>query len=261
MEVAGAIVDKRETPMSAAGPARGGGEAERKFRQFLETSGVDLGENGLFRRALLHRSYASENGLDVDNERLEFLGDAVISLIVSERVYAGQEDAREGKLSKQRASIVSRNNLGRVGRAIGLGDWMRVGVGEERSGGRKRLSTVGSCLEAIIGALYLEHGLELAREFIEEFIMDEGGVSTAERRAWDSKSLLQEWTQREWKMAPDYRVIETTGPDHARHFRVDVFIGGKRLARGEGRRIKEAENAAAAEALRIIEENDGLDGS
>jgi ribonuclease-3 len=228
---------------------------KQRFHLFLKENDIsDADKDGFFHRALVHRSYASENNLEVDNERLEFLGDSVISLIVSERLYARQENAREGKLSKQRAAVVSRNNLGRVGRAIGLGEMMMVGVGEERTGGRNRLSTVGSCLESIVGAIYLERGLETAREFVEEFVMRETSIATVERRSWDSKSMLQEWTQREWKTAPDYRVIRVSGPDHARHYQVEVYVGEKKLAEGEGSRIKEAENDAAAEALRIVEE-------
>lgn len=208
--------------------------------------------SSLIHRALLHRSHASEKGLDVDNERLEFLGDAVVALTVSERLYERERRADEGRLSKRRSAIVSRENLGEVGRAMGIGELMLLGVGEEKTGGRERESVVGSCLEAIIGALYMERGLEDARAFVDDFIMASEIAAPGAGLGWDSKSLLQEATQRAWKVAPVYQMVESTGPDHDRHFVVEVSVLEKPLARGEGRRLKEAENAAAAEALRTM---------
>jgi ribonuclease III len=199
--------------------------------------------------ALTHRSYAYETGAARDNERIEFLGDAVLSAIVSEYLYAQHPAATEGELSKLRAQIVSRATLGERAVALGLGELILLGRGERETGGARRKSTLGSALEALIGLLYLRLGFAAAREFVHAHIL---ARLEAKELAEDYKSALQEWAQREYHLVPKYTRVAHTGPEHNKLFTVQVEVAGRVLAQAEGPRIKRAENEAARLAIQNL---------
>lgn len=232
------------------------GESSREARieLFCRAHGLEDLDRKRLDQALTHRSYAYEAGLEKDNERLEFLGDACIGLVTSEYLYREDRQANEGDLSKWRAQLVSRRVLGMRAAQMELGELLLLGRGERETGGATRLSTLGSALEAVAGAVYCELGFERMRTFVIEhlieFLWQEG--SSRELQA-DFKSRLQEWTQREAHEVPEYRRTGESGPDHCKKFMVEVSICGQLLATGEGSRVKSAENHAARQALAKLE--------
>jgi ribonuclease-3 len=204
-------------------------------------------------RALTHRSYLNENeDVQEDNERLEFLGDAVLDLVAAEMLYRRLPEMQEGRLTRLRAALVSTERLAALAQALGLGALIRMGKGEEASGGRTRPSMLSDAFEAVIGAYYLDSGLQAVREFIEpmfaplleQVIRDDADV--------DNKSLLQEWSQAERRQVPRYHVVAESGPDHERTFLVQVSLGDEVVGQGEGRSKRAAEQAAAADARRRL---------
>ncbi|MDW8326164.1 MAG: ribonuclease III [Anaerolineales bacterium] len=204
-------------------------------------------------RALIHRSYLNENDdAYEDNERLEFLGDAVLDLVAAEMLYRCLPEMQEGRLTRLRASLVSTERLAMLAQALGLGPLIRMGKGEEASGGRTRPSMLSDTFEAVIGAYYLDSGLQAVREFVEplfaplleQVIRDDADV--------DNKSLLQEWAQAERRQMPRYQVVAESGPDHERTFIVQVSLGDEVVGQGEGRSKRAAEQAAAADARRRL---------
>ncbi len=201
--------------------------------------------------ALTHRSYAFEHpGPDVvPNERLEFLGDAVLELISSDLLYRRFPDASEGELTDLRAALVRASTLAAFARALSLGPHLRLGKGEEATGGRDRELLLASAFEAVLGALYLDGGLDVTRRFLEPQLREEVGRAIAQKRIRDDKSRLQELAQARLGVTPTYRVIDQSGPSHARRFAVEVLLGDIVAARGEGRSKRLAEQAAAHEAL------------
>ena len=201
--------------------------------------------------ALTHRSYAFETGSTQDNERLEFLGDAVIAAVTAEYLFEIDPEASEGVMSKRRSRLVSRSVLGRRAIELGLGDIILLGRGERETGGARRRSTLGSALEAVTGIVYLRLGFESARRFIRTHILEPVAVQTvAEAAAWDYKTELQEWTQSRFREVPAYRRMGEEGPPHERMFHVQVEINGRAVAQGSGRRVKLAENEAAPRGAR-----------
>lgn len=202
--------------------------------------------------ALTHRSWGVEHGSAADNERLEFMGDAVISLATTEYLYETRPDEQEGELSKLRAAMVSRRILGELALKLGLGNLLRLGAGEEAGGGRERVSTLGSALEALCAALYLMYPWEELRGPLRAHLILPAMALAEQRLIADYKSLLQEWTQRNMQAVPAYEVLDATGPDHRREFTVEVSVAGEPWARGRGTRIKLAENDAARAALERI---------
>ncbi len=212
---------------------------------------VDPGDGGLLTRALTHRSWVHERSRSklTDNERLEFLGDAVVELAVSEYLYNAFPAAPEGDLARMRASVVKEGSLAACGRRLGLGDALRLGVGEAKSGGRTRDSLLADSYEAVIGAIYLDHGWEVARRVVLRSLAPEiESVATGES-SLDAKSALQELLQAESGVTPQYRLLEAIGPDHNKAFVSEVVYGGERIGRGEGRSKKASEQAAAQDAL------------
>ena len=207
----------------------------------------------LLEQALTHRSWAHEREEAVGHyERLEFLGDAVLGLIAAEELFLEHPDLPEGELSKRKAFLVSREVLARRGEELGLGEVLRLGVGEERSGGREKASLLADAVEAVLGAVYLDGGLEAARRTIGGLFA--GGVARPGGGPTDAKTRLQEAVQgRGWPL-PEYRLVDQHGPDHAKRFTVEVLLRGEPAGRGHGRSKKGAEQEAAAVALA------GLDG-
>jgi ribonuclease-3 len=206
----------------------------------------------LLLEALTHKSYGNEHKVASHNERLEFLGDAVLDLAVSQRLMERFPRASEGELSKLRALLVSEEALARVGRRVGLGELLLLGRGEELTGGREKSSVLADALEAVLGAVYLANGLPAAQAVVDA-TFEEAFREVEEKRAGeDFKSRLQEYGQLHHRQAPRYRVVSESGPDHDKRFEVEVAIGDTVRARGAGRSKKEAEQAAAQKTLALL---------
>ena len=209
-------------------------------------------DQALLIQALTHSSYANDMGGSAadGNERLEFLGDAVLDAIISDRLYEGLGQSDEGELTRRRARIVNEKSLGDAGLKAGIHLFVRLGKGEELSGGRQRISLVADAVEAIIGAVFKDGGWEAARGIVDHFLGQTLARVLAGEGEPDSKSDLQEILQREAGREPVYRTLKEEGPAHARHFTVGVYVGEVLLGLGEGSSKKEAEQQAAAVALR-----------
>ncbi len=205
--------------------------------------------------ALTHKSYANEHREEnrEDNERLEFLGDAVIDLAVSHRLMERFPKAREGELSRLRAGLVDEGGLAAVARTFGLGELLLMGRGEELSGGRDKSSLLANALEAVLGALYQAGGLALVFEVVDRLFVPRMGEASLSPGGRDAKTQLQELMQSQHKASPRYQVLSAQGPDHSKVFEVEVLMGSDSLGRGTGRSKKEAEQAAARDALEKIE--------
>ena len=219
----------------------------------LKALGVDL-DAELLTLALTHRSYAYENGGLPPNERLEFLGDAVLGLVVTDHLYRTHPELPEGQLAKLRASVVNMHALAGVARGLGeggLGAHLLLGKGEELTGGRDKASILADGMEAVIGAVYLRHGIDRARELVHRLF--DGLLAEAPRRGagLDWKTSLQELTASSGLGVPEYRVRES-GPDHRKEFTAIVVVGGMELGTGDGRTKKEAEQKAAEGAWRTL---------
>jgi ribonuclease-3 len=207
-------------------------------------SGVDP---DLVERAVTHRSYAYENGGLPTNERLEFLGDSVLGLIVTEELFRRHPDLPEGQLAKLRAAVVNSRALAEVGRDLGLGRFLRLGRGEEGSGGRDKSSILADAVEALIGAFYLDRGTEATRQLVLRLFAELLDGSARLGAGLDWKTSLQELSAGDSLGVPEYHVTET-GPDHAKVFHATALVGGRPVGTGEGRSKKEAEQRAAERA-------------
>lgn len=214
----------------------------------LETViGYTFKDPSLLETALTHTSYANEaKGHVKHNERLEFLGDSVLSIVVADYLFHHWTDRPEGELTKARASLVCESALFQFAREIDLGRYLRLGRGEERGGGRTRPSVVSDAFEALIAALYLDGGIEVARAFILPFIT-EGKTAEA-----DYKTQLQEVIQQNPEERLRYELEGETGPDHDKHFKMAVYLNSNLIGRGEGHSKKAAEQAAARQALKLM---------
>jgi ribonuclease-3 len=218
--------------------------------------GIGFRDGRLREVALTHRSFAFENGLDVTNERLEFLGDSVLGLVVTDMAFEAFPTMPEGELAKLRAAVVNAQALAEVARSLSLGDLVRLGKGEEQSGGRDKASILADALEAVFGAVYLDLGLDEARRLIERLfrpLMDAYSRGEGER---DHKTILQELSSRELRTMPEYR-LEERGPDHEKEFTAIVLLDGEAMGTGVGKSKKEAEQRAARQALDRISDRIG----
>ena len=199
--------------------------------------GIHFNDPSLLRQALIHGSFSNENpGLaPIPNERLEFLGDAVLGMVVAARLYLDFPQFSEGKMTRLRAVLVRGDSLARVARGIGLGDFLYLGRGEAATGGRDKPANLAGALEAVIGAVYLDQGLETATDFIHRLFNTELAEAVTRRTDANYKSELQELLQARQQQRPTYHLIEATGPDHDRIFTVEVRLGDTVLGRGSGR--------------------------
>jgi len=206
----------------------------------------------LLRRALTHPSYVNEHPEDEvgDNQRLEFLGDAVLDFVTGAWVYRRYPSFAEGRMTRLRAALVRTETLAQLARQIGIGERLRVGHGEDEAGGRERAANLCDAFEAVVGALYLDGGLAAVEPFVEPLIEPVAGAILAAETDRDAKSLLQEWSQATLKVTPRYRIVAEEGPDHAKTFVAEVLLGGDEQAagRGTGHSKQAAEQAAAQEA-------------
>lgn len=219
----------------------------------LEALGVEL-KPDLLTLALTHRSYAYESGGLTPNERLEFLGDAVLGLVITDHLYTAHPELPEGQLAKLRASVVNMHALAGVARGLGeggLGAHVLLGKGEELTGGRDKASILADTLEAMIGAVYREHGIDVARDLVHRLFSSLLSEAPLLGAGLDWKTSLQELTAASSLGVPEYQV-EDTGPDHQKVFDATVFVGGRELGRGDGGTKKEAEQKAAETAWRVL---------
>ncbi|MFU8774122.1 MAG: ribonuclease III, partial [Anaerolineales bacterium] len=201
-------------------------------------------------RALTHRSYLNEHPETLeDNERLEFLGDAVLDFLVGAWLYNRYPEMPEGYLTRLRSAIVRTEQLARFAQEMGLGEYMRLGRGEREGGGREKPALLCATFEAIIGALYLDQGIDRVQEFIAPMLESAAQRILSDQKDKDPKSLLQEWAQSQGHGTPFYRVVSARGPDHEKIFEVEVLINGEKFGQGLGRSKQVATKAAARAAL------------
>ena len=241
-----------------------GGEVLKSRRLLEETQFVledkikyRFKEGALLSQALTHSSYANEKRLNKEknNERLEFLGDAVLELVISEYVFQEYKELPEGDLTKLRASIVCEPTLSACARDLNLGEYLLLGKGEDGSGGRERNSILSDALEAMIGAIYLDGGFTNAKEFIYTFILSQ--VKNKEL-FFDSKTILQEIVQINNNQKIRYKLISEEGPDHNKTFTIAVFIGNDEIGCGVGRTKKAAEQEAAYQAIQKLQKKNDV---
>lgn len=216
---------------------------------------LDFSDKQLALAAITHKSYCNEHKDEpcVDNERLEFLGDAVVNLAIAHRLMERFPRAAEGELTKLRALIVNEEGLARVARRLGLGELLLLGRGEELTGGRDKPSVLADALEAVAGAIFLGQGMPATMAFVDRFFGEALAGAAEGRQGQDYKSILHEDAQGRLGAAPRYRVVSETGPDHEKVFEVEVSIGAGTYARSTGRSKKEAEQAAARETLAMLQ--------
>jgi ribonuclease-3 len=216
-----------------------------------QTLDIIFNNISLLEQALAHSSYVNENPdfAPASNERLEFLGDAVLGLVVAERLYQLFPQFTEGQMTRLRAALVRRETLARMAQTIGLGDHLYLGKGEEASGGRQKPLNLAGAIEAVIGAIFLDQGLAQARDFTLRLLETDLSEAVARGDSVDYKSELQELTQAREQQTPTYHVIESTGPEHDKRFTVEVRVGDTLLGWGSGKSKKAAESEAARAAL------------
>ena len=222
-----------------------------------QTLSVSFNDTSILEQALVHSSYINENPgfTPTSNERLEFLGDAVLGLIVAEKLYQDFPHLTEGEMTKFRAALVRRDTLARMARAIRLGEHLYLGKGEEASGGRHKPANLAATLEAVIAAIFLDQGSTTTRDFILSLFNAELEKVISQSAGIDYKSELQELIQAREQQAPTYHIVEAVGPDHDKRFTVEVRVGDTVLGRGSGKSKKAAETEAARSSLEKLSTN------
>jgi ribonuclease-3 len=204
-------------------------------------------------RALTHRSYVNEHAeVHEDNERLEFLGDAVLDFVAGAFLYHRFPEQREGGLTRLRAALVNTEQLAAFATGLDLGGLLRLGKGEAESGGRQRQTLLADAFEAVMGAYYLDSGLDAVRAFVEPLFAEAADQILVSERDVDSKSLFQEWAQAELGQTPRYSTQAVSGPDHSREYTIDVLVGGESYGTGRGPSKQAATQAAARAALKKV---------
>lgn len=232
---------------------------EDELRELEERLQIDITDYDLLQRALTHRSYLNESqeeGL-ADNERLEFLGDAVLDFVVGAYLYERFPEMDEGELTALRAALVRTRTLASFARQLELGRNLRLGYGEAGSGGRERIPTLCAAFEAVVGAIYLDQGLDAVTELMAR-LMEPALQEILEKSLHkDAKSEFQVWAQGEWNITPNYRVVAQAGPDHAMTFTVEVRLQEEVWGQGQGRSKQAAAQAAAADAMARVAQRTG----
>ena len=223
----------------------------KDFNTFQKTIGVEFNDLELLRQAFTHRSYLNEHRGEVQghNERLEFLGDAVLELISTHFLYDKYPQKPEGELTAYRASLVNAVTCAEIAHEIGMNDFLLLSRGEAKDTGRARNILLANAFEALVGAIYLDQGYDAAKEFITKHLFPKIDAIVREKLWQDAKSVLQEKAQESEGVTPSYAVIRETGPDHDKHFIVGVYVKDTLVAEGDGKSKQEAEQSAAREAL------------
>ncbi len=221
------------------------------FTEFEKKAGLSFTNKELLKQAFVHRSYINENkssGLS-HNERLEFLGDAVLELVITDFLYKKYTDKPEGELTAYRSALVNADTCASIATKIGMGDYLLLSKGESKDVGRARQYILANALEALIGAIYIDQGLAMARDFIEKNFMPMIDSIISARSFIDAKSLFQEKAQEFDGITPSYKTMKESGPDHEKKFTVGVYVGKNLVAQGEGESKQDAEQEAARSAL------------
>lgn len=220
------------------------------FSKLLGQLNITLNDLTLLSRAFIHRSYLNEVKINTrSNETLEFLGDSVLSLIISSILYSQRPQDNEGDLTSLRAYIVKTKSLAQAAEDLHLGDYLKLSKGEDSGGGRQNPQLLANTYESMLGAIYLDRGLEITKQVVEKTLLPLFKEEIKVGPPKDSKSRLQEFVQEKEKQSPHYRTLKTYGPDHAKEFLVGVFIKGKEVGQGKGASKQEAEEKAAENAL------------
>jgi ribonuclease-3 len=232
-------------------------ERRKELQLFERHACIRFRELEFLNQAFTHRSFANElSETGENNERLEFLGDSVLGLVVAHYVYDSLPDQPEGELARIKSFVVSEASLSEIARGLRVDNYILIGKGEEYSGGRSKKAILADCLEAIIGAYYLDSGFPAAEKFVHSMLIPEITKVLENRHAKDYKTLLQEHVQKRMKTYPRYKVVQKTGPDHDRTFWIEVHVGEKSFGAGKGKNKKEAEQEAARlafEGMHVVE--------
>ena len=222
-------------------------------KKIKEKTGIELKNPELLKRSLTHRSAKGKKLKHKDsNERLEFLGDAVLEYIVSDVLYTKFPSEDEGFLTKLRAALVCEKNLSKVGKKLGIGEFLKMGRGEEASGGREKGYILANTVEALIGATYIDQGIEATKSFVERTVLAELKDILERKLYLDAKTTLQEYVQAKEKITPKYQTLRSEGPEHKRTFTVTVTIRGKKFKGGKGKTKQEAQEIAARKTLKYL---------
>ncbi|MGH9734628.1 MAG: ribonuclease III [Candidatus Acidiferrales bacterium] len=230
---------------------------QKERDELEERLGYRFASEERLERALTHRSHRGVSG-DIDNERLEFLGDRVLGLVASERLFGAFPDWDSGKLSKGLARIVSEPSIHEAACALNLGVYLRIGPGEEKTGGREKKRLLADAYEAIVGAIYMDAGLGAASDFLDRTLVQPALANQLDSLdRGDFKSVLQEWLQQRSLAVAEYRLRGESGPEHQKTFEVELWHGGKLLASANGQSKKQAEQSAAMQALAELEGGNG----
>jgi len=231
--------------------------SHKKLKEFQKNIGYQFKQEMLLRQALTHSSYAHEKNLKerMDNERLEFLGDAVLEVVSSEFLYKNHPEMNEGQMTKLRASLVCEQSLAACARQLELGRFLLLGNGEDLTGGRERDSILSDAWEAVIGAMYLDGGFTSAKEFILKYVLTD---IEHKKLFYDSKTMLQELIQNKYKQTLHYVLLSEDGPDHNKIFTVQAYMDETPLMTGKGRTKKAAEQNAAYQSLLKFEQGDNV---
>lgn len=220
------------------------------FSKLLQKLTLKFKNPDLLKQAFIHRSYLNEVKVDLpSNERLEFLGDSILSLIVSQFLFENRIKDTEGELTNLRAYIVKTKSLAKASKDLELGKYLKLSKGEEATGGRDNPQLQANTYEALLGAVYLDQGMEAARKMVEKTLLPSFQKEINMGPPKDAKSNLQEIVQEKFKSSPYYKMLKSHGPDHARKFLIAVYIHNKQMGKGEGSSKQEAEEKAAEEAL------------
>jgi len=230
---------------------------EKELDKLQAALGIKFNDKRMLNQALVHRSYLNEHSSGLsDNERLEYLGDSVLGLVVNEYLFKQFENYSEGELAKIKSVVVSENILSEIALELGIGSFILMGKGEDVTGGRKRASILANALEAIIGAYYLDSGFKDLRRFVLGFLKQHIEKVNSMTYQRDPKTTLQEYVQKKYKGRPVYEVVAENGPDHDKEFSVRLLINGKEIVTSTGGSKRKAEMNAAASTLRKLETGD-----
>ena len=233
-----------------------GSNRKKKLQKIQRETGYIFNDETILNQALIHRSYANEFKRDkiYDNERLEFLGDSVLGLVVSNFLFNEYRELTEGELSKYRANLVCEESLSKIATSLELGEYLLLGKGEEANGGRQRPSILADALEALIGGMYLDGGMAATQRFIILRFFNEDTFEQEKISKKDYKTSFQEEIQKLGYGDIEYRIVREWGPDHDKNFEVEVKVGRRTFEKGEGKTKKEAEQQAARNSIKKIEE-------
>ncbi len=227
---------------------------ENVYKDLEERLGYTFKDKKLLKHALIHRSYGNEHWeyKKINNERLELLGDAVLDLVVTEYLYKNFTKSSEGDLAKLKSMVVSEPVLAKISKELGIGRYLLLSKGEELTGGRERNSILGDVFEAVLGSIYLDSDFISAKEYAIKLLEHEINHIEENEELIDFKTILQEYSQKNYKITPEYRVAKETGPDHKKNFQIEVSINKDIVGSGDGRNKKSAEQSAARDACKKL---------